>query len=352
MNIVEVARKAGASTATVSRVINGRTNVSEKMRERIFKAMQEIGYEPRHPSLRPGPRMRAKFGITRNTVALLMIGTDQVPTHGNVFGSLLYGVEQMLAANDLDLNVAQIDEHGRLPTAMERKHLDGLLLFGKMPDAKVRRKLRAFPCVWLLGVFEQTASEWGDHVTCDNAAIGRMAASHLLEQGHEHLAFINLTSNHPDNPARGKAFQSTVKKAGKKAVLLQKSGGSSFPSVDELDTVIHSVVSDFVRLKPRPTGVFCAGDLSTALFYRELQIQGLRPGHDVEIVSCNNEKAYLAGLYPRPATIDIGSEDVGRRGVEQLLSRLERPNSPMGEIIHVPPRLIPGENFSPSAKKR
>ena len=60
----------------------------------------------------------------------------------------------------------------------------------------------------------------------------------------------------------------------------------------------------------------------------------------MDVISCNNETMLLAGLYPRPATIDIKAEYVGQRAVEQLCWRNEHPDDPSAIEIKIKPELV------------
>jgi DNA-binding LacI/PurR family transcriptional regulator len=80
---------------------------------------------------------------------------------------------------------------------------------------------------------------------------------------------------------------------------------------------------DIVAACARLDCFFCHMDELAVALYSGLYRNGIHPGRDVEIVSCNNERPLIQGLEPAPAEIDIHAEMVGRRAVEQLLWRLE-----------------------------
>ena len=63
----------------------------------------------------------------------------------------------------------------------------------------------------------------------------------------------------------------------------------------------------------------------------------------MEIVSCNNEKPYLVGLHPKPIEIDIRAESIGRRGVEQLIWRLEHPKIVERIVTTIEPFIVPAD---------
>ena len=103
---------------------------------------------------------------------------------------------------------------------------------------------------------------------------------------------------------------------------------------------IQSLVSSLAQHRERPDGLFVCNDATTGAVYPVLQAAGIRPGREIQIISCDAEEARLSGLYPRPMSIDIGAEEIGYRSVLRLLNRIQRPaGAPI--IINVAPRLAP-----------
>jgi DNA-binding LacI/PurR family transcriptional regulator len=91
-----------------------------------------------------------------------------------------------------------------------------------------------------------------------------------------------------------------------------------------------------------PTGLFIPRDVITIGVYRSLRARGLKPGRDIDIISCDNTPA-LDALEVRPATIDIRPEEIGRRAVEQLLWRIGNRDAPMNVTALVEPQIIQGD---------
>ena len=103
------------------------------------------------------------------------------------------------------------------------------------------------------------------------------------------------------------------------------------------------LVNAFVATSPRPTGLFIDRDATTAQVYPLLLKQGIEPGRDVIIVSCDNEEVRLSPLYPRPASIDLGTTEIGARAVRRLMLRIANPDeAPV--FIQAMPRLVPGDD--------
>jgi LacI family transcriptional regulator len=341
MSITRVAKLAGVSSSTVSRVINNHPRVAPETAEAVRKAMQELSYTPsdRRPGPKPASRLQGAHGAN---IAFLVIGANRNRATP-AFEDLLHGVSRGASQHDLNLVFSHVPDPDELPSRIASQRIDGMLLHGATPGRALRDRLRRIPTVWLMG--NRRRPEWGDQVMPDGYEVGDLAAKYLLGRGHRNLAFLNLDANHWPFRVYGHAFGVTAADAGASVHLVEQAraaspdywGGHSTESVEAL-------VQRYLALDPRPTGVFVADDIQVANLQPMLQRRGveLGPGK-VEVISCNNEKPYLVGLHPRPAVIDIRVESIGCRGVEQLLWRLAHTNVTERIITMIEPLLVPSD---------
>ena len=100
-----------------------------------------------------------------------------------------------------------------------------------------------------------------------------------------------------------------------------------------------------------PDGVFVQSDQIINALHAVLSELGIRPEHDLKIVSCNAEKLFLGPLDPRPASIDIHSSEIGRKAIDFLIARIENRTNPPSSLV-LRPKLPPGEALSPSSGNR
>jgi LacI family transcriptional regulator len=230
---------------------------------------------------------------------------------------------------------------------IDRRQIDGGVVFisgyvSPLEYQSVFDQLRQHvPIVWAMGM-EVTATGV-DHVSTDNIRVGYLANDYLRSCGCRNVAFLTVDPVWPFMRLRGQSFLNAAHDSGLKSSCFMVSPpdyatdryGQDVTSAGTLEELVEK----FVNANPRPTGLFCANDRTTTLVYPLLKRHGLRPGRDVTIVSCDNEEIRLAGLDPRPATIDIGAEQIGFRAVIRLQARLERPEEvPLS--IHIAPKLI------------
>ncbi len=344
MSIAEVARRAGVSTATVSRVINKRHSVSPAIAQVVREAADALGYEPPPLDRRPGRRVPVHQKETSGNIAVVILDELYHHTPG-VFAAHLSGIEREAAEHGWGVLVFQVASGSRLPSALSSKNVDGVILMGAEADPAVHRALERFTSIWLSSHHEQT----GDSVLAGNHQIGRIAAEYLIKRGHRHLGFLSVMSSYPAYPARAEAFRFFAEAAGATVSAFMDEPESSetlrAQNLDHLQTRIAEQVNRLAASERRPTGLFVPNDMMTAMCYVALRSRGVVPGRDIDVVSCNNEISYLVGLDPRPATIDIGAEMIGRRSVEQLLRRIRHPAESRQVQIAVAPVLIepPGE---------
>lgn len=338
MSIVEVAKVAGLSHSTVSRVINNRPGVAPGTVEAVYRAMESVGYTP--PARRRGRRPRDRRGVETGNIGLVMVSTDAMFARAPVTAAVFHAAERTLAEQGFNLIVGQLGDAGRLPPKVARGEVDGLLLHGYAPPADVRDRLAKHPSVWLLSQ-RSVQGYWGDRVTPDNELIGRLAAEHLVRQGHRRLAYLHVSGTHMGYRARAEAFLEAAGELGADVELVTKGSVHDRPGMREeiTDAGVDELVERYAALDPRPTGLFVPRDRLTVWAYRSLRARGLSPGRDLEVTSCDNEPIVEA-LDPRPTTIDVRPEVIGRRAVEQLLWRIGHADEPTRTTVTVQPKLI------------
>ena len=348
MSIAQVAKLAGVSNATVSRVINANPRVAVETVRSVRKAMQQLGYSP--PVRRPGPKplgSRPRPGEAASAaVAFLVIGTSRGrATPG--FEELLNGVSAGVSQNGLTLAFHHVADPQSLPPRLlePQQRVDGLLLHGAAPGEALLERFRDVPTVWLMR--NRSRPRWGDQVAPDGLEIGRLAADYLIDRGHRLLAFLNLDAGHAALRMYEHAFTVSAEERDVGVTRLEQArderefNGAGYWREPGAEAVSR-LVRQYLSLVPRPTGLFVAEDMQVALIQPALQAAGVRVGGagQVEIISCNREEPYLFGLQPRPATIDLRLDSIGRRAVEQLLWRLEHRDVPERIITTIEPLVV------------
>lgn len=335
MTMAEVAKLAGVSQATVSRVVNEGGNVSPATVEAVRAAMSEIGY--------PGPRRRTRRDDGRGgtTIALLMLDRTHAE-HPHMSMLKLAGVRE--AAMEAGVNLLLADAaaepggEGDLPPMLAKGEAAGFALWGRSLPQGVRRLIGRKPIVWLSS-HEGEAGE-GDVVLEGNAEVGRIACEYLVGRGAGRLAFLCPEPRKRQLLVRGHVFAAIAESRGLTVHLLAS-------EADDRATDAHHrtrrLVDRLVAVDPAPDGLFIPDDRFVAAAYDQLKRRGVQPGQAVAVVSCNNERAYLDPLDPRPASIDLAPEVSGRMAVKRLLDQINGQQIERAVSVTVQPRLVEGD---------
>ena len=351
MTIIDVAKAAGVSPSTVSRVINGSKQISPATTARVQKAMKQVGYIPSLPQHRRGPRLKSTRGIRSGNIAVLTFGVAPrlEATH---FALNLQGISNALCEHGLNMIYCHVTDPGTIPPCiLGNDEVDGFIFVHGEPTPQVLKKIGRLPTVFLSSHHAQQ----GDQIISGNHEVGQIAANYLLQRGHKRLAFLNGITAYPANRARGEGFLFSAFKHGVTDVAMllgpmDKPESVRAKDLQELDGRISGLVEQLLELSPRPTGLFVPQDKMTAVVYRELAVHDIKAGSDITIISADNEAPYLAGLFPRPATIDIGIDEQGRKAIDLLLWRMGNQDS-TSTTLHVTltPTLIEQENSTTRA---
>lgn len=341
-SIIDVARLAQVSIGTASRVINGHPAVLPANVTAVHNAMTTLGYHPPAPENRRGRRRRT----TSTRVALLLLGeydltwmTDRSPVYSHV----VHGIQRAMAEWGGDLVVRHLPTYGEAEALLRQQPPTGVILFGAEPADQPPTTLTALPSVWVMGSPKRFA---GDHLLPDHRRIGLLAAEHLVHAGHRICGFLgwDLSGSDArtnDGALRGLVFGAALAAAGGRMIAVQQDGLYDHAHNRTDDRVLDARLDHLFTLKEPPTALFLGMDAYAPSVYRSLQRRGLRPGRDVAIVTCNNERPFLNGLDPAPVVIDINAGHLGMRAVERLRWRIAHPQAPAEQMLIAPQLLRP-----------
>ncbi|MBC7099690.1 LacI family DNA-binding transcriptional regulator [Candidatus Bipolaricaulota bacterium] len=303
----EVARLAGVSRSTVSRVINEHPSVSPETRQRVWKAIQQIGYRP-HSVARSLATKRTRIIGVIIPEAITKIFSDQF------FAILLQGAAQATNARGYQLILSLFDDPKRqeelYAKVLKNGYVEGAVVASAPPNDPLLRALKEdrLPTV---SVGKQQGLPYVD---VDNYGGGRLATEHLVQLGYRRIATITGPRDHVHVQER---------LAGYRDVLVEHGIGFEEELVAEGGFTEAGGMAAMQRLLPnRPEAVFVQGDTMAAGVLRALRAAGLRVPDDIALVSFDD--APLASLLDPPlTTVRQPIRLLGFMAVELLLNILE-----------------------------
>jgi LacI family transcriptional regulator len=320
--ISDVAARAGVGVGTVSRVLNGRSNVSPVTRAKVVDAIAALKY-------RPSPVAR-NLSLRRTHVIGVVVPFFTSPSAVE----RVRGIASVLASSPYDLMLFDIESEDRREHAFRLfdrgERSDGLLLLSLVPpDDEVERLQSArLPCVLVDAPHPAFPS-----FVIDDVRGGELATSHLVELGHRRIAFVG---DKPPDPYR---FASSRDRTRGYERALAQAGIEPRPEYVREGTQSHHVARgiaiDLLRLPQRPTAIFAASDAQALGVLEAARILGLRVPEELSIVGFDDvEVAAYVGL----TTVRQPLFESGRRGAKLLLRMLsgdEPPGKPHAEQLPV-----------------
>ena len=305
--MADVAARAGVSHQTVSRVVNGHHSVAPGTRERVERAIAELGY-------RPNIAARALVTGSTRTLGLVTINISQYGP-----AQTMLGLEQAARAAGYALSVTILDEAtaGAMREAVDNfvaQSVDAVVALSTYDDAA--EALAAIDAPVPLVAVQVGGGEDRPAVGVDQESGARMATRHLLELGHR-------TVHHVTGPADSKEARDRVE--GWRAELI--AAGAPIPVCLHGDWTPSSGYEAGRRLAARKragedvTAVFLANDQMALGLLAALHEEGLEAPWDVSVVGFDDlpEAPYLT---PPLTTVRQDFAELGRRAVELVLARL------------------------------
>jgi DNA-binding LacI/PurR family transcriptional regulator len=304
--IADVAARAGVGVATVSRVLNGRSNVRPQTRAKVLEAIEALSYRPSLTARNLSLRRTHVIGV----VVPFFTSPSAVER--------VRGVATALARSPYDLMLFDIESEERREHAFQLfdrgDRSDGLLMISLIPPDDEVERLRSarLPCVLVDAPHPALPN-----VVIDDVRGGEVATSHLIELGHRRIGFLG---DKPPDPFR---FASSRDRTRGYEHALAHAGIELRPEYVREGTQSHhiarSTAIDLLRLPQRPTAIFAASDTQALGVLEAARILGIRVPEDLSVVGFDDvEIAAHIGL----TTVRQPLFESGRRGAELLLQML------------------------------
>lgn len=325
ITIQDVARRACVSVATVSRVINGREYVREALRQRVERAVAELGYEP---------NLLARNWRTQTTRTLAaVIASIAIPHEAWT----LHAAEQVALAHDYSMILCDTSRNAEVERRYLRmlrlRRIDGVLIntIGQC-EAEIRALTeRGVPVVML----NRPLGDYGplvDAVVVDSHRGTMDAVQHLIRVGHRRIGLIcgPIGEFHGRERLRGyiDALQAHGLPCDKDLIR--------FGNYD--DRLAAAAMEEFIHLPSPPTAVFAAGYTMARMAMSVLRAHGLRIPSDMAL-ALFDDVIWSEFVDPPLTLVANPAHELGRIAMDLLLARLADRERPPQEV-RLAPRLI------------
>lgn len=328
MNLQVVAEKAGVSVATVSRVVNNRTGVSEDKVKRIRAAIKELGFVPKTRIPRSVPSV-APDGVKYGNVLILVVGSGHLSATELFVRQLepiCFGLSEKGFSPVVCMGATSLSE---MPPVAQKRLIDGVVLFGEV-DQEFLDFFDGIPLLWM------TSHQEGSNafVLPGNREIGQLGAEYCRNQNCRFVVAVSSVLGAKVYESRHRTFVEAAESFGLECSLLLGS------EADSIENSVSAVIEEEIDLIKKADAIFFPSDRITAFAYPALCRAGIFKKSKVPVViSCGGEKNYLSGLDPRPVSIDMGAELIGQQAVEQIVWRMRHPTQKRQFSVVIHPEL-------------
>lgn len=324
MNIYDIASKAGVSITTVSRVINGSSNVSLKTKEKVQQVMKEMNYIPSQLAVGLATRTTKTIGILLPDV------------RDSFHAEVAYRIESKMSlegymcilCNTNLTNGREVDYLHEL----YKKNVDGIILVGSTyqnntMDEGLKRWENKIPIVLINAVSQEgTAS-----VVCDVEEGIKQALIHLQERGKQHPVFIKDTSEYQKRASITKedAFIKSYREI---------YGDKNLPEQYRSLPYLKDYLAVIEELKNKEAdSILFTSDMCCAVFLKAMQCAGLETPGDYALIGFNN--ASITSLTtPAITTIDHLVNEHCEAAIDKLLKLMK--NETVEKITYIKPQLV------------
>jgi LacI family transcriptional regulator len=327
VTVADIARKAGVSIMTVSRVINQKGDVSPETRRRVQQIIDRLDYRPSGI---------ARSLVTRHSGTIGLV----IPDVSNpFFADVALGAEHVAYAEGYNVYLCNTEEDPQrelsVVSSLEEKRVDGLVLFSRLDSRRLTSLVERQTAVVLINrqtPKKNTAPAIGS-VRLNDVLGGRLVVRHLLERGHRAIGFLAGPSTSHSGRNRQKGYRETLAQAGVAADAAWERHCP--PTVEGGQTAARALLLSH----PELTAMFCFNDLVAVGALHACVALGRKVPRDLAIAGFDDIP--LAALVTPPLTTCLAPRyELGAEAVRLLLNRIRGSEKSPKEVILQPQLVI------------
>ena len=320
LKLEDIAKLAGVSRSTVSRVVNASPNVSLAARKRVEKIIQNTGYHPNAAA-------RSLASQRTHMIGLVIPRTTSAFFTDPYFPQLTQGVA--FACNDHHLTLSlflvgnQNDEDEITPRISRRGMLDGILIQSGPSDDRLLKRLQSsqVPCL-VMG--RPLVDEAVNYIDVDNIRAAKQATKHLIGLGYQRIGMITGSKNSSASIDRSEGYRQAMQESGREVEAAL---------IVEGDFSENSVYIAMEKLLPsKPDAIFAQSDIMAIGAMRAVQEVGLKVPQDIAFVGFDDLPIASVSAI-KLTTIRQPITHFGIKAVELLIDIIEKGAKPAKRLI-------------------
>jgi LacI family transcriptional regulator len=327
VTVADIARKAGVSMMTVSRVINHKGEVSAATRQRVQEIINRLGYRPSGIARSLATRHSGTIGLV-------------IPDVSNpFFADVARGAEHVACAEGYNIFLCNTEEDSQreltVMHSLEEKRVDGVVLFSRLESRQLIEMLKHHPAAVLINrqISKRNNITAIGTVRLDDVLGGQLATRHLLDRGHRAIGFLTGPPTSHSGRARAKGYRQALTAAGLPLNPLWEHHCA--PTVEGG----QAAGRDLLCAQPELTALFCYNDLVAVGALQACVELGRVVPRDLA-VSGYDDIPLAALVTPPLTTCRAPRYDLGAEAVHLLLNRIRGCAEPCEDVVLQPQLVI------------
>ncbi|MDQ1144145.1 LacI family transcriptional regulator [Bacillus sp. SORGH_AS 510] len=325
VSMQDIADRLNISKNSVSQALSGKPGVSEETRQLVQKVADELGYQY------AGSRKQKQVEQT-GPKNIALIASDFAFSLVSFFGEIYLSVEKEVRERGMNLFIESINQESKekliLPSLLTNHEIDGIIILSHISTDYIAKVIDTGIPTVLIDHHDPILQ--ADAILTNNRFGAYTAVEHLIQLGHQDIAFLGDVDFSPSYQERFEGYLLALRKYG-----LEPKHEFIFSKAQEDLGELHQY---FEALETKPSAWFCVNDGHGFLITSLLQQKGYKIPDDVSV--CNFDNGQLSQLStPKITTMDIDLRYFGKKAVEQLWWRIYHRDEPIQEIL-LPTKLI------------
>lgn len=316
INISVIAKRANVSNMTVSRVLNNNGQVAAKTKENILKIMKELNYQPNLIA-------RSLSSNKTMTIGVVIPKTEKLFLD-NYIAQILSGITDIALENNYRIMLIPIKTiegaDGCYLNYVRSRLFDGLILIKTKTDDKYLTKLAdsGFPFV---AVNFRKKSDKINYVDSENIVGAENAVDYLISKGHKKIGFVMGTINETNAKDRLRGYKKSLKKN-----KINFNENYVIYGDFEKETAFSESMK-LLKIKNRPTAIFCSDDYMAIGVIKQIKEQGLSVPKDIAVIGFDDIELCE---YTRPSLTTVAQPlyEIGKSSAEVLLRIITKEEKP------------------------
>lgn len=332
VTLKDISKATGYSVTTVSKALNGYTDVNAETRETILRISKNLGYVP---------NLQARSLVMKKswTIGIVIDEASGIGLQHPLFAEVLESFKQVVETNGYDIMILSLQvgdtkmdsylDHAR------KKGVDGVFIIVTDFDQRQYTDLSEseIPCV----VFDHISANILNFSTNNKRGI-ELAFEHLYELGHREIAHIYGSSITLAGQQRMNSYINLLNNHGLELKGEYLVDGDSFTFMGG-----YNAMKRILKLEEKPTGVICASDLQALGAIRAIFDHGYKCPRDISVVGFDGT---ITNQYstPRITTVKQKTDELGKLAAEYLIKLINKDVINEPKTIVVEPDFIVGES--------